>query len=238
MCLILFIIIKSEGKTQKLKEEYKQMLNYVTKYEKIITEQGKNNHEFKNQLMVIKGYALMNNNKKLVEYIDSVINDSKKMQNSYLISQLNKFPDGGIKGLLYYKLSTIEEEKIKYEITVDNGVKSKFKGINTNMYKDITKILGVIIDNSIDAAKKSKKREILIIVNKLKNGVIFNISNSYEGIINIEKIGTGYTTKGKGHGYGLKLVNDILSNNQNLKLENEVNQNFFINKFTISNEKK
>ena len=103
---IITIIIKNESKYDKMAEANKQMLNYVTKYEKIITEQGKANHEFKNQLMVIRGYAQMKSDK-LLEYIDSITDDTKNTHSSYLISQLNKFPDGGVKGLLYYKLLTM-----------------------------------------------------------------------------------------------------------------------------------
>ena len=113
LIVIVLIIVRNETKNIYLKEQYKQMLSYVTKYEKIITEQGKTNHEFKNQLMVIKGYVQTDDKEKIITYLDSIINDSKKTQNSYLIKELNKFPDGGIKGFLYYKLSMMEDEKIK-----------------------------------------------------------------------------------------------------------------------------
>lgn len=138
--LIIVIILKNESKYEQLKEENRQMLNYVTKYEKIITAQGKTNHEFKNQLMVIRGYAQMHSDK-IIEYIDEIVEDSNKAGSSYLISQLNNFPDGGIKGLLYYKLSIMEDENIKYSINVEKGVKTKLKTLSTNNYKNITKIL-------------------------------------------------------------------------------------------------
>ena len=174
--LIFITIIKNEDKYEQLKQENKQMYTHVTKYEKIITEQGKANHEFKNQLMVIRGYAQMGSSK-LIDYIDSITKDTSKTQSSYLISQLNKFPEGGIKGLLYYKLSVMEEEKIKYELDVETGVKTKLNVLSVNVYKNITKILGVLIDNAIEASKKSKKKIILIYVTKDKQYVIFNISN-------------------------------------------------------------
>lgn len=219
---IIYIVIKSEAKAEQLQEVNTQMVNYVTKYEKIITEQGKANHEFKNQLMVIRGYAQMNNSKKLIDYVDSIIEDSKKAHSSYLISQLNKFPDGGVKGLLYYKLSIMDDEKIKYSIEVETGVKAKLKSLKTNMYKDITKILGVVLDNAIDASRKSKQKNIIIFATQERGKVIFTISNSYKGTIEIDKIGTGYTTKGVGHGFGLRLVNDIINDNENLALINDL----------------
>lgn len=225
--VVLTIIIKNEFKYEQINEQNKQMINYVTKYEKIITEQGKANHEFKNQLMVIRGYAQMNS-PKLIEYLDSVVEDANKTQSSYLISQLNKFPDGGIKGLLYYKLSLMDDLKIKYDINVESGVKTKLNSLGTNTYKNITKILGVLLDNAIDASKQAKNKKIVISVIKEKSNVIFKIYNTYKGKIDISKIGTGHTTKGKGHGYGLRLVKDIIENNKGFKIENELDNEYYV----------
>ena len=230
--VILTIIIRNESKYEQLKEENKQMLNYVTKYEKIITAQGKTNHEFKNQLMVIRGYAQMNSNK-IIDYIDEIVEDSNKAGSSYLISQLNNFPDGGIKGLLYYKLSIMEDENIKYSINVEKGVKTKLKTLSTNNYKNITKILGVLLDNAIDASKKSKHKKINISVIKDNKNIIFKIYNTYKGKIDIEKVGTGYTSKGKGHGYGLRLVKDIINEDKLFNISHNLEDNYFVSSLYI-----
>lgn len=235
--IIFGVIIRNESKYDQLKEENKQMYNHVTKYEKIITEQGKANHEFKNQLMVIRGYAQMKSDK-LLEYIDSITLDANKTHSSYLISQLNKFPEGGIKGLLYYKLSIMDDEKIKYELDVESGVKTKLNTLSVNMYKNITRILGVLLDNAIDASKKSKKKQIIISVAKEKSKVVFTISNTFKGKLNIEKIGTGYTSKGIGHGYGLRLVNDILNETNLFEIKNSVDNDYFVSTLKIKINKK
>ncbi len=235
--IIFGIIIKNESKYERLKEENKQMYNHVTKYEKIITEQGKVNHEFKNQLMVIRGYAQMKSDK-LLDYIDSITQDANKTHSSYLISQLNKFPEGGIKGLLYYKLSIMEDENIKYELDVQAGVKTKLNSLSINMYKNITKILGVLLDNAIDASKRSKEKQIIISVLKDKSNVIFSISNSYKGKLNLDKIGTGFTTKGLGHGYGLRLVNDIMKETNSFEVTSEVKDKYYVSNLIIKIGKK
>lgn len=229
---IIIIILNNESKYDNLKEQNKQMLNYVTKYEKIITEQGKTNHEFKNQLMVIRGYAQMHSDK-IIDYIDEIVEDSNKAGSSYLISQLNNFPDGGIKGLLYYKLSIMEDENIKYSINVEKGVKTKLKTLSTNNYKNITKILGVLLDNAIDASKKSKHKKINISVIKDNKNIIFKIYNTYKGKIDIEKGGTGYTSKGKGHGYGLRLVKDIINEDKLFNISHNLEDNYFVSSLYI-----
>lgn len=233
----VFVIFKSEAKSEKLLEMNQQMLNYVTKYEKIITEQGKANHEFKNQLMVIRGYAQMNSSNKLLEYLDSITDDIKKTHSSYLISNLNKFPDGGIKGLLYYKLSVMDDEKIKYEINVREGVKAKLSNLSTIEYKNITKVLGVLLDNAIDASKKCKNKKVIIMVEKNKESVDFKIYNTCKEKVDISKLGTGYTTKGNGHGYGLRLVKDIINDNSYLDIERYLEDNYYVSVLHINNKK-
>mgnify|MGYP003295402180 CR=1 FL=1 len=236
MIIVITIIIKNDIKAQKINDENKLMLNYVTKYENIITQQGKANHEFKNQLMVIRGYAQMNSSK-LIEYIDSIVEDSRKTYNSHKIVQLNKFPDGGIKGLLYYKLSTMDDEKIKYELNVETGVKTKLNNLSINMYKNITKILGVLLDNAIDASKKTKDKKVIINVTQEKTNVIFVISNTYQGNIDLTKIGTGYTTKGQNHGYGLRLIKDITEASSIFNIKRTYDEKFYCTEFSINIKK-
>ena len=42
-----------------------------------------------------------------------------------------------------------------------------------------------------------------------------------------------YTTKGKGHGYGLPVVKDIISKNENLRIAREINGDYYISKLYI-----
>ena len=56
--------------------------------------------------------------------------------------------------------------------------------------------------------------------------------------INKDKIGTGYTTKGKGHGFGLQLTKDIIKNNKYLKYEFSVVDNMVVSKLFISSTTK
>lgn len=237
LIIMIFAILYSELNQSNLKEMNRQINNHIIKYEKIIAEQGKANHEFKNQLMVIKGYAEMNS-PKLLDYLNNVVEDVKKTKSTYMISQLNNFPDGGIKGLIYYKLSIMEDKNIKYNFYVDSKLKNKMKKMKVDTISNITKILGVLLDNAIDAASMSRTKNIDIEVVCDNNGITFMISNTFKGKINSSKIGTGYTTKGRGHGYGLRLVKDIIKNNDNFILENNIEKKIYISKFYIQTKKK
>ena len=102
-------VIYNKFQRQAMEDKYNESMEYVLRYEKIINEQGKKNHEYNNQLMVIKGY--INKPERLSEYLDEIIGEHKTGQN-YTVKQLGFLPDGGVKGLLYHKLSKMEDNNI------------------------------------------------------------------------------------------------------------------------------
>ncbi len=220
------ILYRNSLSKQKVETQYNQMLDYVTEYEEIINEQGKKNHEYKNQLMILDGFLEEKKYKQVKEYLNTIIGDQTFGKN-YKIKQLSSFPNGGIKGLMYYKINKMEENKIKYFLYVSEDVKKNFENIDLNLYKDITKIFGVIIDNAIDACLETKKKEIVIDLKTEDNFIVINIDNTYENK-DIKKVGKkGYSTKGKGHGFGLSLVKDIIRKNNRLELNSELNDKYY-----------
>ena len=224
--ITLFFIMHNKIKSTKLENNYNEMMDYVQKYEKIINDQGKKNHEYNNQLMVIKGYS--HDPKKLEEYLDTIIEDHKCGQN-YTIRQLSNFPDGGIKGLIYHKIGKMDDNNIKYYLYIDKDSKNIFEEkFDLKTYQDITKLLGVFLDNAIDATKEAKEKEIEIEIRKENTCIIMTISNTYNDNLDIKQIGKkGFTTKGKGHGYGLSIVKDINKHNENIETFNDVEDDKF-----------
>ena len=150
-------VIYNKFQRQAMEDKYNESMEYVLRYEKIINDQGKKNHEYNNQLMVIKGY--INKPERLSEYLDEVIGEHKTGQN-YTVKQLGFLPDGGVKGLLYHKLSKMEDNNIKYYLYVDQNLKDKdTESFDLKTYRDLTKLLGVFLDNAIDAALKSEEMQ-------------------------------------------------------------------------------
>lgn len=227
----LYILGNINNKKEKISNQYNQMLEYLSNYENIIDEQGKKNHEYNNQLMILKGY--IDDKKKLEKYLDTIITDHKTGQN-FEIRQLSHFPNGGLKGMLYYKLSKIKENKIKYYLYVSTEVTEVLEKLSMNLYKDITKVFGVLIDNAIDAALDSKKKEISLDFSKDDDFIVITISNSYNKNIDLHKVGKkGFSSKGKGHGFGLKLAKEIVKKNDSLELITDFDKNYFIQSFLI-----
>lgn len=227
---IIIIILKMSFNYYLIEKKYNKAIEYVSEYERIIDDQGKKNHEYNNQLMVIKGY--INDKNKLEEYLDTIISDHKTGQN-YEIRQLSNFPNGGLKEMLYYKISKIKDNNIKYYLYISKEAAKYLEKLNTKTYNEITKVFGVIIDNAIEAALDSKEKEVSIDFS-IDDYVVITISNSYNKKINLNKIGKNkYTSKGKGHGFGLRIVKDIIKRNKKLELITDYDDKYFIQTFLI-----
>ena len=96
------------------------------------------------------------------------------------------------------------------------------------------------MDNAIEASRISESKKIIIMVECENKNVDFKIYNSYAGNIDISKIGTGYTTKGNGHGFGLKLVQDVVNSSSQLSTEYFLESEYYVSilHIKISQKKK
>ena len=228
--IIVIMIIKKENKYNRVYSKYVIMMEELNEYENIINEYRIINHENKNQLLSIKG---MTKNRKINEYIDEMINN-KSSNNKKLLDQALLIPTGGLRGLIYSKLIQMKDKKINYNLNIDRKVNSSLiKNISSKEMIDICQIIGVFMDNSIEAIEELEDKNIVINIYN-ENGLVIEIINNYKSDININKIDKiGYTTKGNNRGYGLSLVNKILSKNKNFSNEREVSKNIFKQKLII-----
>lgn len=221
--LLLFNSYRTTQKVDKISNEYNSLLNYLDKYEKELVDKRKLIHDFKNQLIVIRGYV--DKDIKLKEYLNDIIEEHKNIKEAKIIKNIDKLPKG-LKGLVYYKLSQVDDN-----LKISLNVKSKFKGfekLNSKDNRNILKIIGILIDNAIESSTNSKDKYILIEI--LMNNGIFEIKIINSCNNNLEKskiMDIGFSTKGKDRGYGLSLVKDIMKNDDRYKFEIDVNDTEF-----------
>lgn len=220
---IIYSLIKEKGINIKVKEENENLILNLNEYEKLLDYQRVNNHENKNQLLVIKS-MIHKNNKKALEYIDCIIKE-KREDDELLYAKAKRVPEGGLQGLIYQKMLLMQEKDIKVELNILSEVRKI--NIPTKTNYDICCIVGTLLDNAIEAIKEIDKKEIAI---SMYVDEYFNIeiSNYFKGELDLEKIDKkGYTTKGKNRGYGLALVNNIINKNENIINERKITKDVF-----------
>lgn len=238
ICFLLFIFILivfsliyilNKNRYKELKDSYDNLFEYACMYEEELEKDKLQRHEYKNQLAVIKG---LSKNKKVINHIDHILENSK---NDYInIKGLNNIPKGGLRGLIYYKISTIRKNNINFIVDISKSVKIPLSQLKIEDIKTLTYILGVVCDNAIEECNKNKDVNISIEIYKLGKEINFIVSNTITDKININKLGEkGYSTKGKNHGNGLYLVNKLLKNNKYMSLHTKVINNYFIQEIKI-----
>ncbi len=241
ICILIFVALyfKENSDRNKLIHQYDKLLGHVQAYEKLIIEKSKDQHEYKNQLIMLRGF-INKNNKKAIEYVDQLLDISKKDINYNWLTKLNNIPSGGLKGLIYYKVSQMQEKNIEVYIDISNNLEKKENWVTCDKYlRDISRVIGVYIDNAIEAAIHANKKYVIIEAELVDKDIVFSFSNTYSGSVDISNIDSaGFSTKGKGKGYGLSLVKDIINKNDNLEQQREINGIYFVQKLIIKGNEK
>lgn len=237
MLVYLFIAYKSlkdKSSMIKMQAENKALLNNLEEYEKMLDYQRVANHENKNQLLVVRSLLKENENSDALNYVNEVL-DNKKDDNDVLFGRAKKIPSGGLQGIVYQKMLVMNDKNIKPILDVSNSVKKfKFENLDTKLNYDICRIVGVFLDNSIEETEKLDEREIMLSMYEQNNDLVIEISNKFKNVPDLERLEEkGYSTKGKGHGYGLSLVNDIVNNNNQIINEKGITRNIFTQKLII-----
>lgn len=224
---IMYSLISEKSENIKFKMQNQMLLDNLNEYEKMLDYQRVSNHENKNQLLVIKG-LISKTNKKAIQYIDEVINDSKE-DNETLFSKAKRIPAGGLQGLIYQKMLYMQNNNINVQLDVSKSLKKlDFSNISTKTNYDICRMAGIIIDNAIDETVKLENKEIAISLYKDDNLFIIEVSNYFEDLPDLTKINNkGYTTKGKNHGYGLSLLKKIEEENKDIINETKITKDIF-----------
>lgn len=218
MTLFLFLMIiysfKKENEYKKVFDKYNIAINSLNDYEEMMSNYRVANHENKNLLLTIRA-MIINKEKEIPNYIDSIVKD-KYDDNDNLLKKVNIIPSGGLRATIYSEILKIKKKNINYELIIGKRIKTvDIIEISKKDMIDICKIICVFIDNAIEEVVKLNKKNICINIYVEDNYLNIKVSNNYETRIDINKIyNKGYTTKGKGHGYGLSLVKQIIDNNE------------------------
>lgn len=185
-------------------------------------------HDFNNIVQAIGGYISTKNLKGLNEYYSQLLDDCQKVNNLTILSP-EIINNPAIYSLLTSKYHMADEIGVHISLEVFLDLNT----INMKIY-ELTRILGILIDNGIEAASKCEEKVVTIIVRKdpKLNRQLFIIENTYlDKSVNIDKIfEKGYTSKemeNKGHGLGLWEVRKVLKKNNNLNIHTTKDNKYF-----------
>lgn len=239
--LIAYFIISfiSFAKINQL-EETEMNLQEIKLYNKTLTILHDNirsfKHDFANIVSGIGGYVQTDDLEGLKKYYSQLLEDCQNTNNlSALTPELINNP--AIYNVLATKYHKADEQGIKINLEV-------FLDLNTLKVKiyDFTRILGILMDNAIEATKECDEKVINLIIRneENKNRQVVIIENTYKNKdVNLDLIfDKGVTSKPGNTGLGLWKVREILKKNENLNLFTTKNDKYFRQQFEMYHTKK
>ncbi len=234
-CISLYSLFR----TSKL-EETKQLLETEKMYNKNLNTLHDNirgfKHDFNNIVQSIGGYLSTNNIDGLKVYYKDLLEECQ-INNNLAVLNPELINNPAIYSLLADKYNKAEEDNIKLNLEI----MADLSNLNIKTY-ELTRILGILFDNALDAASKCDKKIVNISFRNdaSHNRILIIIQNTYKNKdINIDKIfEKGYSSKENinekhSHGLGLWEVRKYLKKNTNLDLYTTKNDEFFTQQFEI-----
>ena len=206
-------------------EEYNKSLEIL--YDKVKGFQ----HDFNNIVSTIDGYIESKDIVGLQNYFVSVKKDCK-ITNNLSILNPRIINNPGIYSLLNNKYFKATKKDVSFNIEFFLDLKK----LNVNFY-ELSRILGILIDNAIEEAEKCTEKIVQIIFrreNRNHKSLII-VKNTYlNKNVDTEKIfEKGISSKNNHSGIGLWEVRNYVTKSKNLDLFTTKNSQFFIQELSI-----
>lgn len=236
LCLVAYFIISfvsfiniSKLETTSMSLEESQ-LSYKT-LELLYDNMRTFKHDFGNILDGFASYITYDDMEGLKKYYNKLSLDFNHVNN---LSSLNPkvINNHSIYVLLANKYHKADEKGIK----IDLKVLFDLNTLQINMY-EFTRMLGILLDNAIEAASECDEKLITVIFQKDSHNPIqyIIISNTYANKnINTEKIfEKNFSTKKGNTGLGLWEIKQLLKKNNRLNLKTTITEKYFTQKLEI-----
>lgn len=229
--LLFFIVFTVEKniKNQVALREMDNLQKYTEEIENMYSSIRSFKHDFANVMYSIKNYIDTDNMSDLKNYYYSnLIPQAQSLDISEPeIEQLTGIKIPELKSILYFKI--LQAKKYGISISLETNLiidEIKIKPI------DLTRIMGIFLDNAIEAVKNlpPDKKIIRTAFIKSSSEVTILIENptSQSGIDLSEIYHKNVSTKGKDRGLGLHNVHTILNDYDNILLSTEYKDDTFL----------
>ena len=217
----LVLIIKEKYIIENLKIKNNNLMTSYKSYSKIVDEFKVFKHNLKNELL-----SIMNTVPK--EKREQFQNLIKKYNKNYeWLDGLENIPDG-LQAIIYIKQLECKKENI--DIVINYNLKNF---INDKDYIDLCDVIGICLDNAIEAVKTIDTKIIFVDIYCEAEKIIIKIYNEFNNVISLNEIGNkNYSTKKKKSGIGIHYINEL--KNKKLKYKMEIKNNLFISKIEYS----
>lgn len=230
--LIVFKVHHEREKMENEKQQFESLQEYTSQIESMYTNLRSFKHDYVNILATLSGYLEAKDYDGMERYFnENILPESHKMtKDNYRLNQLSNIKEKALKGLLSSKL--IYAHEIGIDVYID--IMEEIENISMNIM-DLTRIMGIYLDNAIEAARESAEKEIRFNVVKEEHSVTLVLMNTFQNkemiFGKIEQ--NGYSTKGENRGIGLYNVKELLKRYEHVYKNTSIEDEFFVQTLVI-----
>ena len=230
-----YMVINYSNKEAYIKfkiKEFEAVNEYTKTLEEVNTEVRKFRHDYVNMLSTMFEYLNENDINGLKIFFEkNILPLGESMNKKNLrIGLLGNIKVPELKGILISKIIKAQELGIDVFVEIPESInKIKIDVI------DLARVIGIIMDNAVEAALESKEKVVRLGIfgNKESVNLVFVNSYSNKEIYLSEILKEGFSTKGTGRGLGLNILQEIINNHSNVTLDTCIEKDIFIQDLSI-----
>ncbi len=213
--------------------EQRAMQLYIDEISKQNEEINQFRHDYLNILSSLESYLEEGDLQALTVYYQQTIQPTRTLflENASKLSALQKIDHPAIRGIFMTKLLLAQEKGISVHLEMTGKIIFPKHVFDLNLIR----ILGILLDNAIEEVDALGKGELAVAFFQEKDTLVILIQNTVrnpvEPLYQLKK--QGFSTKGKGRGYGLSTVDELMSQTSTLLLETTISQHLFVQKLTL-----
>mgnify|MGYP002511077846 CR=1 FL=1 len=233
LLVMLFLLLamrrsyQEQIQTEAKKKALQDLQDYTHNLEAMYNGLRSFKHDYINILLSISGYIENCDMDELKNYFENKIFPTKHLidQGDYKLNQLSNIGVLEIKSLLSAKMIYAHESGIDVTIDIPDRV-DRFL-IDT---VDLARILGIFLDNAIEATLETEQPQIGLNILRNKAGVSIIISNHFQdnGVALHKLKQKGFSTKIGHPGIGLSNAQKIIHSYNNVILETAMHSGCFV----------
>ncbi|WP_297816470.1 sensor histidine kinase [uncultured Lactobacillus sp.] len=183
-------------------------------------------HDYQNLLLSLRSAAKSDNTSDLLKKLDNYSKTELDSGSFEKFKDLTRIKNLQIKSLLISKINEIKKDQISFRFECTTVIDNLSELIDPF---DLSRILGIVFDNAIEASKNNPEGEIKAYMFQDKHSFSFEIENKMQDKVKISEIKkAGVSTKENHQGLGLSNIEQIKQKYPNLFINYQVKQDWFI----------
>lgn len=216
----------TNAKIMLKQNSYDNLKEYMVQIEELYQNLRVFKHDYANIMVSMAGYIESNDMEGLKRYYDKQIFP--------MSDQLNKAKDAiaRLHNLDIVELKSLISVKINYalelNIEINLEITERIEKINIKSI-DLVRIIGILLDNAIEACQECEHPQISLSIIKINNDVTFIVKNTYvKHSIDYSKLGSiGVSSKGDRRGNGLYNIKTITNDYDNVIMDTAFEDGYF-----------